>query len=205
MDETPGLRERKKRATRQALSWAALRLTVQHGFDGVRVEDIAAEAGVSTRTFNNYFAGKTEAIADRHLDRARRIASALRARPADEPLWAAITASTLALFSEAAAPDPEWLAGVRLMLGEPALQGEFLKANATAEREIAAAVGERTGLDPDRVLYPRLVAATVGAALGVCMDHWLRADPPTPIWPLLQDALRQVATGLPVPSTPDQE
>jgi AcrR family transcriptional regulator len=200
MTREPGLRERKKEATRQALSWAALRLAVERGLENVLVEDIAAEVGVSARTFNNYFASKTEAIATRHSDRARQIAEALRKRPPDEPLWMAITESALTLFGdEESRPDPEWIAGVRLMVGEPALQGEFLKANAVAERQVAAAVAERTGTDLDRDLYPRLVAGAVGAAVAVSMNHWLRTDPPVPIRPLLRDALHQIAAGLPVP------
>ena len=59
MDE-PGLRERKRQATREALRVATLRLTVLRGWDQVRVEDIAAEAGVSTRTFNNDVASREE-------------------------------------------------------------------------------------------------------------------------------------------------
>lgn len=65
-----GLRERKKEATRVALSWAAIRLTVERGLDNVRVEDIAEAVGVSPRTFNNYFSSKAEAIAFRHLQRS---------------------------------------------------------------------------------------------------------------------------------------
>ncbi len=97
--ERAGLRERKKRETRIALSWAAVRLVVERGLDDVRVEDIAAEVGVSPRTFNNYFSSKGEAIAARHLDRAREIAEELRAQPACVPLWEAITAAALARFA----------------------------------------------------------------------------------------------------------
>jgi AcrR family transcriptional regulator len=195
-----GLRERKKQETRQALGWAALRLAVERGLDNVLVEDIAAEAGVSSRTFNNYFSSKAEAICARHLDRVRQVAVSLRARPSTEPLWEAITHAVLSQFGgQDHAPDPKWTAGVRLMLSEPALQGEFLKANAVIEREFAAVIAERTGTDADRDLYPRLVGAAVGAAIGVANDQWLRADPPVPLTPLLHDALRQVAA-LAVPS-----
>ncbi len=86
-----GLRERKKEATRAALSWAAVRLTVEHGWSGVKVEDIAAAVGVSPRTYNNYFSSKAEAIAFRYLERALGLAAELRAGPPDEPLWEAIT------------------------------------------------------------------------------------------------------------------
>src|SRR5436309_9644624 len=197
----PGLRERKKQQTREALSWAALRLAVQRGLADVLVEDIAAEAGVSPRTFNNYFSSKAEAIVWRHLNRARQTAAALRARPPDEPLWEAITHAVLAQAGEEGKkPDPEWAAGVRLMLSAPELQGEFLKAGAAAERECAVAIGERTGTDPGRDLYPRLVAAAVGAAILAANEQWLRADPPVPLAPLLREALDLFAAGLPTPS-----
>jgi AcrR family transcriptional regulator len=197
-----GLRERKKRETRIALSWAAVRLAVERGYDNVRVEDIAAEVGVSPRTFNTYFASKAEAITARQVDRARVIADELRARPADEPLWEAVTAAVLTRFALGTAPDhgdEQWLAGVRLMVAEPALQPEFLRASALAEAELAAAIADRTGTDVDRDLYPTLVATTVGAAVATATTHWLRTGPPGGMEELLTDALRQVAAGLPTP------
>src|SRR5690349_19223185 len=121
----PGLRERKKQQTREALSWAALRLSVERGFGNVLVEDIAAEAGVSPRTFNNYFSSKAEAIVWRQLDRYRRIADLLRARPPEEPLWEAVTGAVITTFDHGdALPDPRWTSGVRLILGEPELEAE---------------------------------------------------------------------------------
>ena len=56
------MRERKKLATRQALSAAALRLALEHGPQNVRVDDIAEAAGVSPRTYNNYFSSREQAI-----------------------------------------------------------------------------------------------------------------------------------------------
>jgi len=199
-----GLRERKKRETRIALSWAAIRLTVERGYDHVRVEDIAAEAGVSPRTFNNYFSSKGEAIAARQVERARAIAEELRARPAGEPLWTAITNAAIARFAlgqdgDRAQADQQWVAGVRLMVNEPALQGEFLKAGAAVEAEFAAVIAERTGTDADLDLYPRLVASAVGGAMAVAVEHWLRTEPPGSVADLLRDAIAQLAAGLPTP------
>src|SRR5215469_3745675 len=197
-----GLRERKKQQTREALSWAALRLAIDRGLGNVLVEDIAAAAGVSPRTFNNYFSSKAEAITWRHLNRARRTADLLRTQPPGEPLWESIISAVVAQAGdERATPDPESTAGVRLMLSEPELQGEFLKASVVAERECAAVVAMRTGTDAGRDMYPWLVAAAINAAVRVANEQWLRAEPPVPLAPLLRDALTQIAAGLPDPTT----
>lgn len=195
-----GLRERKKQQTREALSLAALRLVVERGLGRVLVEDIAAEAGVSARTFNNYFSSKAEAIVWRQADRVRRVVGLLRERPADEPLWDSLTAAVTAHFrDENTTPTAEWASGVHLMLTEPELQAEMLKAGAAMRQECAAAVAERTGVDAEHDLYPRLVAGAVGVAIDVACEQWLRADPPVPLADLARDALAQFAAGLPVP------
>jgi AcrR family transcriptional regulator len=205
-----GLRERKKMETRAALSWAAIQLTVERGADNALVEDIAAAAGVSPRTFNNYFSSKGEAIASRHLDRCLRMAEDLRERPAGEPLWDSITQAALAQLE----PGPEvsdhpvtdrqkWVTGVQLMVKAPSLQAEMLRAGAIAEREIAAAVAARTGTDADRDLYPNLVAAAVMAATNVAMQHWLRTEATADMGKLLTEALAQLPAGLPPPRQQD--
>src|ERR1700754_3816243 len=95
-----GLRERKKLDTRRALSDAALKLAFEDGLDTVTREAIAELAGVSLRTFNNYFTGKYEAIAYRQAERLRRSIDELRHRPADEPLWTSITEAVLVPLEE---------------------------------------------------------------------------------------------------------
>lgn len=57
-----GLRERKKRERRAALIDATHRLVARDGLDAVTVEAICEEAGVSTRTFFNYFDSKDDAV-----------------------------------------------------------------------------------------------------------------------------------------------
>jgi AcrR family transcriptional regulator len=195
----PGLRERKKQATREALSWAALRLTVERGWDDVLVEDIAEAAGVSPRTFNNYFSSKAEAIAFRHHNRFVQLADELRARPAAEPLWEAIRAAALAVVDpdESRTPDG-WTAGVRLMTAHPAMVAEVVKATVDAERLLAAAVGERTGTAGGR--YPRLVAAAITAAVRIVTEEWVELERPGPIGPMVLAALDRFADGLAEPA-----
>src|SRR3954464_14389692 len=95
-----GLRERKKLDTRRALSDAALKLAFEHGLDSVTREAIADLAGVSLRTFNNYFTGRYGARPYRKPGRLRRSIAVRRDRPADEPLWTSIAEAVIAPLEE---------------------------------------------------------------------------------------------------------
>jgi AcrR family transcriptional regulator len=198
-----GLRERKRRETRAALSLAALRLCVQRGWEEVTVDGIAAAANVSPRTFRNYFSTKAEAVAAGHLERMLRIADELRARPASEPLWAAMTNSAAAQFGRpaqkcAALPEADrWLDRVRFVLTEPAIHGEVLKASAAAQVELAEVIAERTGTRRGRDLYPQVAAAVATAVIGTVVDRWLGDGPSGSIVPLLRKAFELVAAGFP--------
>ncbi|WP_328400762.1 alpha/beta fold hydrolase [Nocardia sp. NBC_00403] len=188
-----GLRERKKLATREALGFAALRLAVERGLDDVLVEDIAAAAGVSTRTFNNYFTSKYEAICALAVDRSRRIADGLRERPGTEALWPAVIHAVLTEFRDAEIPDPAWTKGVRLITRAPALQGEYLKAQAVIQEALAEAIAERTDRDPDADMFPRIMAGAISAALHVAINRWVDSDPPVAALPIIREALQQLS------------
>jgi AcrR family transcriptional regulator len=198
-----GLRERKRRETRAALSLAATRLCVQRGWQNVTVDDIAAAANVSPRTFRNYFSTKAEAVAAAHLERMLRVAGELRARPAREPLWTAITNSVAAQFeppaqkSEALLDPDRWAERIRFILTEPAIHAEVLKASAAAQVELAEVIAERVGARSGKDLYPPVAAAVVTAVVGTVMDRWLRAGPSGSMVPLLRKAFELVATGFP--------
>ena len=193
----PGLRERKKAATRHALALAAVRLVVERGLDRVLVEDIAAAVDVSPRTFNNYFASKAEAVCAPAMDRARQVGEGLRARPATEPLWSAVTAVVLEVFTGAPAgrpgvPDRLWLDGLRVVAGAPAVQGEYLRVQDAVRRSVAAAVALRLGPDVDD-LFPDVFGGAVAVACDTAMHRWLWSDPAAPLDQLLRRALDQVA------------
>src|ERR1700742_4092287 len=62
---TSGLRERKKQATRQAISDIATGMFEREGFDAVSIAQVAAEAGVAKMTVTNYFPRKEDLVFDR--------------------------------------------------------------------------------------------------------------------------------------------
>ncbi|TGD86750.1 TetR family transcriptional regulator [Mycolicibacterium sp. CH28] len=195
-----GLRERKKADTRRALSDAALHLVFECGLDNVTREAIAERAGVSLRTFNNYFTGKYEAIAYRQIERMRRSLNVFRTRSADESLWTAITESVLepllAEMGEDYAPTRQQLD----QLVE--LNAAIEVRNALAKNLMAEwveAIAERTGTDPDRDMYPRLVAASIRAVSEAAMDTYIASDPPVPIVGLMRRGFADIVAGLPEP------
>ena len=200
IDEHEGLtlRERKRLAAREALSSAAIRLAMEKGLENVRVEDIAAEVGVSPRTFNNYFSSKEEAICAITIRRNGRIADLLLARPADEPIWTAVINAVMEHYADVTGDAPrEFIAKFRLLLDSDALRGEFLKAHGEVERKISLAVAQRTGTDVERDLGPMLLAGSIASAMRVGMHRWLTYDHASNMGDCVRAALDELANGLP--------
>jgi AcrR family transcriptional regulator len=206
-----GLRERKKADTRRALSDAAIKLAFEHGFDVVTREAIASLAGVSLRTFNNYFNGKYEALGYRQSERMRRSIALFRQRPFDEPLWTSMTEALLEPIEDDFAevgglpngvPNRAELAEVRKLLMSPDIRNAVSKS---LYDEWVQAIAERTGTDPARDMYPRLITAVVRAVGDAAMDAYVAADPPVAITTLLRQGMMAVAAGLPEPGSEEKK
>ncbi|MGV9559472.1 TetR/AcrR family transcriptional regulator [Streptomyces sp. NPDC003401] len=165
-----GLRERKKQATREALRAAALRLAVEHGPDQVRVEDIAEAAGVSPRTYNNYFASREQAIASAvAADREARIAAAVAARPTGARLADAVTQAVVEQYTNAGEHEREALL---LITSRTSLRDAFLDTTADIEPPLTAVLAER--LEDTGAHTAHVLAASVAAAVRIALEGWLR-------------------------------
>ena len=81
MAATEGLRERKKRETREAITRAAWKLFARRGFDAVTVADIARAAKVSEKTVFNYFPTKEDLVFGAGMQRTAALIDAVRAHP----------------------------------------------------------------------------------------------------------------------------
>ena len=191
----PGLRERKKAATRQALHDAAVRLAIEHGPDRITVEAIADEAGVSRRTFSNYFGSKEEALMYGDLHRIRSMIETVRGRPAGEPAWAALTAAAEKFFGELGDLDPSWVARSRLVRSHPTLVAAQVQTYAAVERELAAEVGARAAEQDPRGVRTRMTAGTFLLALRVSLNLWLDAPAGTSLPELAREALAEAGRG----------
>jgi AcrR family transcriptional regulator len=150
-----GLRERKKRETRAAISASATALFARQGFEATTISDVAGEAGVAKMTVTNYFALKEDLVFDRRAEIVERLAAAVRDR-ADE--CSALDAIRGALergldernptfgfigprFAELVLASPALVASERSMFvaQEQALAAELSRGPGDVEMELAAA------------------------------------------------------------------
>jgi AcrR family transcriptional regulator len=192
----PGLRERRKQLTAAELEAAALRLFGERGFDAVTVDDIAAEADVSRRTFFRYFASKEDVLlADHHVQLAR-LRDAMADRPPDEPILTALRNAILSLTGDFEDRKEMIILRGRLMRDTPSLQARSLVHQKAWEDAMQAMVAERLGVDPVTDLRPGVVAATALAAMRVAFTNWLVAGCHDDLIALTAEALDLLDGGL---------
>ncbi len=173
-----GLRERKKQRTRATLIDAAVELCVRQGFDRTTVDQIAAIADVSPRTFSRYFATKDAialALIDEVLDKT---AVELTRQPDELNEFEALLRAHLAVADSAkVAPAGELTADrvmciVRIILSSPTLRQAVLEYRANSvEIELAKRMGAGVG---DR--RPRLVSAIWGSLLMTALTDLASED-----------------------------
>ncbi|MEV4259213.1 TetR family transcriptional regulator, partial [Spirillospora sp. NPDC049652] len=174
---------------------------LEHGVEGVTVDAIAAAAGVSARTFHNYFPGKEEAIVAPLTDATRSLLAGLAGRPADEPVWDSVRA----VLHEVIAPPErfeETVALMRIVKTDPSLVASQLCGLGEMQRDAAAVIAARTGTDAARDLYPHLVAGVIGLTMRVVVNLWVDGGGRADLRDLVDSALAQFRTGLPVPGQP---
>lgn len=159
---------------------AALARFVRDGFDATSIADIAADAGVTTRTFYRYFAGKDEVLFTDYEDRLDWFGVALSVRPRKEPLVASVRAAI-----DSFPDDPALVAEIaRLRTAEldpDRIEPHIRRVEAQLARQIEAHLRQRqpdtadgTGTaDTDARLRTTIVARTVAAAVFAAMDSWM--------------------------------
>jgi AcrR family transcriptional regulator len=192
----PGLRERRKKLTATELEAAAYRLFGERGFDNVTVDDIAAEADVSRRTFFRYFASKEDVLLADHFVQLARLREAMTARPADEPIVTALRNALLSLSVDFEQRKEMIIVRGRLMRDTPSLQARSLTHQKLWEDAMQELVAERLGVDPTTDLRPGVVSAATLAAMRVAFTNWLMAGCEGDLIELTTEALDLLDGGL---------
>lgn len=192
------LRDRKKRQTRGRIVRAALGLVHERGLDSVTVDDIARAADIAPRTFFNYFPSKEDAVVGPDPESGPRIRAGIAAAPARLSPVEALRAAVQTEISELASDHKLWTLHIAVLERHPELLPKAFAGSAQAEREIIAAIAERTGL-AETDAYPMLLAAASGAAFRVALTRWSTLPDPPALSDLIDEAFLLLAAGLPDP------
>ncbi len=169
LPSAPGLRERKRRQTRERLTKVAMALFRERGFEATTLDDIAAAADISRRSFFHYFASKEDVVFAWHEESTAALIAAVAARPADESMLAAAENAISAMVRQL---EPgEAMAMAQLKRDNPALQARDQVKYEKLERALAEALGKRAGHKTER-LQARLVAMIATGAMRIGGELW---------------------------------
>ncbi|MEU9254246.1 TetR family transcriptional regulator [Streptomyces sp. NPDC048270] len=173
-----GLRERKKRRTRDALLRTALLLFVSQGYERTTVDEITDTVHVSQRTFFRYFVNKEEvAFGVQDLVESHFL-TALQARPDAEGPLEAMRGAVLAAWDTLdqalgeVVPVDLYMRGYRLIERTPALLAVHLRRSTGLEERISRLLAAREGLDADADPRPRVAAAAFCGVMRVTGRLW---------------------------------
>ncbi|MEU6352474.1 TetR family transcriptional regulator [Streptomyces sp. NPDC047072] len=187
----PPLTERRREATRREIAEEALRLFADRGVAATTAEDIAAAAGISTRTLWRYFRSKEECVRPLLASGMEIATERLRA------YWQGEGSLARAL---AGVDDPEAFLEplgalrdlVRLSRDEPGLRAVWLETHFDAEAVFAQVIAEGTGRTAHD-LAVRMEAGMLNAALRIAVEDWATSPEGAPLAESLSQALRAVA------------
>jgi AcrR family transcriptional regulator len=168
MDESSGLRERKRERTRKAIAEAALTLFARHGFHATTIPQIAEAADVSPRTVSGYFPAKEDLAFPDADERIAALEQRLRTRAAGETTAEALRA----WIPEVVHTDAEQHRRRAVIDADEDLCAYERRYMARAQAALAEAFAADLGVRPD-ALEPRMAAAatvTVFELLGRDLD-----------------------------------
>ncbi|OSZ56897.1 TetR family transcriptional regulator [Streptomyces pharetrae CZA14] len=208
-----GLRERKKRATRAALVEAAVRLAAEHGAENITVEAISETAGVSPRTFFNYFDSRDDVFVMIGAETSARLRRAVLEAPAELLPLQALRHALAAELAEVEQHHELWRLHAEVLRRSPRLLVRSLGVHAADELGLAETLAERMGADGPAApsagvesrrsalgLYPHLLAAVCVTAVRVAFEHWCVRQEERAFTDVFQETFDHLAAGLPAPS-----
>ncbi len=166
---TEGMRARKRRQTRERIVNAALQLFSERGFDSVTVDEIAASADVSKRSFFDYFPTKEDVVFAWQDEFGKALTVAIAARPKSESITRTVEEAMTASIGAAASPAS--LAVDRLIRSTPALRERDYVKYQRLEQALAGALVDRERGERGK-FRAHLLAAIVIAGLRLGNEQW---------------------------------
>lgn len=170
-----------------------MRLFTEQGFEDTTVEQIAAAAGVSGRTFFRYFPTKAEVLWYQFDDEVTALRTAFAEVADDVPMMTAVRRVVVNANRYRAEDVPELRTRMQLVATIPALAATAGAHYDAWEHAVSDFAARRLG-EPENALIPLAVGRTTLAAARAAFDAWLaRADADLTVY--LEEALRGLERG----------
>ena len=173
-----GLRERKRRATRQLISDAATVMFASRGFDAVKVAEIADRVGVSEKTIYNYFPNKESMVLDTADALVDGVAAALRDRPPGTSITEAVVGALAADMENVDLVDDdlaEFVPRFVAMIEQtPSLHAHWLQVHDRLARVATEELAAQAGLsprDPEPLMAGRALVGLVAVGMESRVHH----------------------------------
>ncbi|MER6467429.1 TetR/AcrR family transcriptional regulator [Streptomyces collinus] len=191
----PGLRERKKIKTREAIRAATYALVREQGYDATTIDQIAERAEVSPSTVFRYFPTKEDIVLTDEFDLV--VLDEIRQRPAEEP-WPDTIRYVVHRALELGSSEDEEVSRLRarLTVQVPAVRSRMMESMSATGRMLCGAIGERTGRDPGS-LEVRVYAMSLIGCLMETSIYWAENDHRDDLTALMDRALDVMERGLP--------
>lgn len=196
-DRAQARRGRPPGTSARAVELIALRLFTEQGFEETTVEQIAAQAGVSRRTFFRYFDSKSAVLWYQFDSEIARLRREFVEVSDDVPLMEAIRRVVVAVNVYRAEDAPELRARMNLIGSVPAVQASAAPHYDAWERTVAEFAARRLG-QPSDGLYPLAIGRATLAVCRAAFDHWVvSADSDLTVY--LDLAIRALGDGFATP------
>ncbi|MGX4695002.1 mycofactocin system transcriptional regulator [Streptomyces sp. JNUCC 63] len=179
--------------SRDRLEGLAFELFASKGFEQTTIDDIAAAAGISRRTFFRYHASKNDLVWGDFDGQLVRLRELLAACPREVPMMDALREAVVSFNRFNPADVPWHRRRMELILRVPALQADSTLRYASWRRVVAAFIADRTG-QPQDALLPRQVGYATLATCIAAYEQWL-ADQSADLTELLDTAMRELQGG----------
>ncbi|MFE7504233.1 TetR family transcriptional regulator [Promicromonospora sp. NPDC057488] len=182
------LREISRDAVRARITEIALELFAERGFEQVTVEQIAAEAGMSARTFHRYFPAKEDVVIGDPARGGEFVRDVLAGRPQDEPVWDSLRIAFDTLVTQAphrGGDDERGKRAMRVLVSAASLRARSLEKHLLWARMLTPLVATRLP-DDDTAFRAEIIVQSALACFDVALTVWANAEDSTTASELLE-------------------
>jgi AcrR family transcriptional regulator len=173
----------------------AMGLFLEQGFEATTIDEIAAAAGISRRSFFRYFGTKEDVVLGYLATDGAVLRTALEQRPADEDAWSALLGAFLGL-EQTSVPRDQLLKISAMMYGTPSLYARSAEKHRQWQDELLPEVRRRLASadgGPHADVRARAVVAAAIACMDTAGEAWTDANGETPLGEFLIAAFSAVA------------